>query len=37
MPNRSIDQIFDLTKKALIAHGAAEWQADEVAKGHRAF
>ena len=32
MPIRSIDQIFDLTKKALIAHGAAEWQANEVAK-----
>ena len=32
MPIRCIDQIFDLTKKALIAHGAAEWQANEVAK-----
>jgi (2R)-3-sulfolactate dehydrogenase (NADP+) len=32
MPTRSIDQIFDLTKKALIAHGATEWQSDEVAK-----
>ena len=32
MPTRNIDQIFDLTKNALIAHGAAQWQADEVAK-----
>jgi (2R)-3-sulfolactate dehydrogenase (NADP+) len=32
MPIRSIDQIFALTKNALIAHGAADWQADEVAK-----
>ena len=32
MPTRNIDQIFDLTKNALIAHGAAQWQADQVAK-----
>ena len=32
MPIRSIDQIFALTKNALIAHGASDWQADEVAK-----
>ena len=32
MPTRNIDQIFDLTKNALIAHGAAQWQADDVAK-----
>ena len=32
MPINSISQIHEATRKALTAHGAGEWQADEVAK-----
>lgn len=32
MTERHAEDIFSVTKKALLAHGAGAWQADEVAK-----
>ena len=32
MTQRHAEDIFSVTKKALLAHGASAWQADEVAK-----